>query len=179
VTEHAIQIYMITDFNLHMTQRRLVSLPVLFSALLVLAAIVSACGNGGGKSASPPALPRDVAESDYQTTPSGLKIYDFNDGDRLIAESGDRVTVNYTGWLRSDSTQFDSSIGRDPFSFQIGGRVIEGWNEGVQGMKVGGERQLVIPPELGYGASGQGPIPPNATLIFEIEMLEIEKPDSE
>lgn len=157
-----------------MTQRRIVSLPVLFSALLVLTTIISACGNG----ASPPVLPRDVAESDYQTTPSGLKIHDFNDGDSLAAESGDRVTVNYTGWLRSDSTRFDSSIGRGPFSFQIGGRVIEGWNEGVQGMRVGGERQLVIPPELGYGASGQRSIPPNATLIFEIEMLEIQKADA-
>lgn len=161
-----------------MTHRRLVSLPVVFSALLVLATLLSACGDGGGESASPPALPQDVAASDYQTTQSGLQIYDFSEGSGEMAETGDRVTVNYTGWLRSDSTRFDSSIGRGPFEFQIGGRVIDGWNEGVQGMQVGGERQLVIPPELAYGASGTGPIPPNATLIFEIEMLEIQKADS-
>jgi len=161
-----------------MTERRFFSLPVLLSALLVLTTIVSACGNEGGESASPPALPRDVAESDYRTTQSGLKIHDFNEGSGATAEAGDRVTVNYTGWLRSDSTRFDSSIGRGPFEFQIGGRVIDGWNEGVQGMQVGGERQLVVPPELGYGASGRGAIPPNATLIFEIEMLEIQKAGS-
>jgi peptidylprolyl isomerase len=160
-----------------MTHRRLHSFPVLFSVLLILAPLVSACGNGGD-SASPPTLPRDVAESDYRTTQSGLKIHDFNDGSGATAEQGDQVTVNYTGWLRSDSTRFDSSIGRGPFDFQIGGRVIDGWNEGVQGMQVGGERQLVIPPELGYGASGQGPIPPNSTLIFEIEVLEIQKQGS-
>jgi FKBP-type peptidyl-prolyl cis-trans isomerase len=91
---------------------------------------------------------------------------------------GDVVTVEYTGWLRSDSTRFDSSVGREPFTFQLGaGRVIEGWDEGVVGMRVGGERSLVIPPELAYGDTGAGSaIPPGATLIFEIELLDLDRP---
>jgi FKBP-type peptidyl-prolyl cis-trans isomerase FkpA len=107
------------------------------------------------------------------TTASGLVIEELvvSDGDEAAA--GQTVTVHYTGWL-TDGRKFDSSKDRnDPFVFPLGQRhVIAGWDEGVQGMKVGGRRKLTIPPQLGYGARGAGGvIPPNATLIFEVELL--------
>ncbi|HIP52976.1 MAG TPA: FKBP-type peptidyl-prolyl cis-trans isomerase [Chromatiales bacterium] len=108
-------------------------------------------------------------------TDSGLQYEDLVVGEGEEARSGDRVSVHYTGWL-TDGTKFDSSIDRnEPFSFPLGGgRVIRGWDEGVQGMRVGGRRRLTISPQLGYGVAGAGGvIPPNATLIFEIELLEI------
>jgi FKBP-type peptidyl-prolyl cis-trans isomerase FkpA len=109
------------------------------------------------------------------TTASGLIYEDVLIGDGAEAAAGHQVSVHYTGWL-TDGTKFDSSKDRnDPFEFHLGGRqVIAGWDEGVQGMKVGGTRKLTIPPELGYGARGAGGvIPPNATLVFEVELLAI------
>lgn len=106
-------------------------------------------------------------------TPSGLLIEDITVGAGETAEAGLRVTVHYTGWL-TNGTKFDSSKDRgDPFSFPLGRQhVIAGWDEGVQGMRVGGVRKLTIPPSLGYGARGAGGvIPPNATLVFEVELL--------
>jgi FKBP-type peptidyl-prolyl cis-trans isomerase FkpA len=111
------------------------------------------------------------------TTPSGLIIDDLVVGAGKTAAAGQTVTVHYTGWLLfggEKGKKFDSSKDRgDPFGFPLGaGHVIKGWDEGVQGMKVGGTRKLTIPPELGYGARGAGgAIPPNATLIFEVELL--------
>ncbi|HEV7915653.1 MAG TPA: FKBP-type peptidyl-prolyl cis-trans isomerase [Albitalea sp.] len=111
------------------------------------------------------------------TTPSGLQYEDTVPGSGDEARAGQNVTVHYTGWLYDNGvkgTKFDSSKDRrDPFAFGLGqGQVIRGWDEGVQGMKVGGTRVLVIPPELGYGARGAGgAIPPNATLMFEVELL--------
>ena len=109
------------------------------------------------------------------TTTSGLVYEELAVGEGAEAASGCRVTVHYTGWL-TDGTQFDSSKDRDdPFRFHLGkGQVIAGWDEGVSGMKVGGRRKLTIPPQLGYGARGAGGvIPPNATLVFEVELLEV------
>ena len=109
-------------------------------------------------------------------TESGLVIEDLAVGEGAEASAGQHVTVHYTGWL-TDGQKFDSSKDRDdPFDFPLGGRhVIAGWDEGVQGMKVGGTRKLTIPPELGYGKRGAGAvIPPNATLIFEVELLAID-----
>ena len=106
------------------------------------------------------------------TMPSGLKYQDVKVGDGAVAEQGSAVTVDYTGWL-TDGTKFDSSKDHgQPFQFQIGaGQVIRGWDEGVKGMRVGGVRRLTIPPDLGYGAQGAGGvIPPNATLVFEVEL---------
>lgn len=109
------------------------------------------------------------------TTPSGLVIEDVVVGNGAEAVARRQVVVHYTGWL-TDGTKFDSSKDRDePFVFPLGMRhVIAGWDEGVQGMKVGGIRKLTIPPQLGYGARGAGGvIPPNATLVFEVELLDV------
>lgn len=109
------------------------------------------------------------------TTDSGLIIEDLTVGDGATAKAGQSVTVHYTGWLTNGS-KFDSSKDRnDPFQFVLaGGMVIPGWDEGVQGMQVGGVRKLTIPPNLGYGARGAGGvIPPNATLVFEVELLKV------
>jgi FKBP-type peptidyl-prolyl cis-trans isomerase FkpA len=107
------------------------------------------------------------------TTASGLIIEELKVGTGAEAAAGQHVSVHYTGWL-TDGTKFDSSKDRgDPFEFPLGaGHVIRGWDEGVQGMKVGGSRKLTIPADLGYGARGAGGvIPPNATLVFEVELL--------
>jgi FKBP-type peptidyl-prolyl cis-trans isomerase FkpA len=106
------------------------------------------------------------------TTKSGLQYWDLKKGTGAAAKSGDQVKVHYTGWL-TDGKKFDSSVDRnEPFDFKLGqGMVIKGWDEGVAGMKVGGKRQLRIPPELAYGPGGSGPIPPNATLVFDVELL--------
>ena len=111
------------------------------------------------------------------TTPSGLRIIDVKQGTGPVPQAGQVVTVNYTGWLFVDGKKdkkFDSSLDRgEPFSFTLGqGQVIKGWDEGVATMHVGGERTLIIPPDLGYGARGAGGvIPPNATLIFDVDLL--------
>ncbi|MBL8073964.1 MAG: FKBP-type peptidyl-prolyl cis-trans isomerase [Nitrospira sp.] len=117
-----------------------------------------------------------MAENNQEvTTPSGLKYVDQVVGTGEAAVAGKNVSVHYTGWLESGK-KFDSSVDRgQPFSFPLGaGRVIKGWDEGVQGMKVGGKRKLTIPSDLGYGSRGAGGvIPPNATLIFDVELLGI------
>ncbi len=106
---------------------------------------------------------------------SELKIEDLVVGGGAEAKAGHRVSVHYTGWL-TNGTKFDSSVDRgQPFDFPLGGgRVIKGWDQGVEGMRIGGRRRLTIPPELGYGSRGAGGvIPPNATLVFEVELLGI------
>lgn len=121
-----------------------------------------------------PGLEVDLTGMDYRRH-SGLYVEDVVVGEGARADSGDIVTVHYTGWLPS-GRKFDSSRDSgDPFDVAIGyGRVVQGWDQGIVGMRVGGQRRLVIPPALGYGARGQGPIPGNATLVFDVELLEVE-----
>ena len=114
------------------------------------------------------------------TTDTGLQYIDQKVGDGAEAISGKEVVVHYTGWLKTETgdkgTQFDSSVKRgDPFKFPLGaGMVIRGWDEGVQGMKIGGKRQLIIPSKLAYGSRGAGKlIPPDSDLIFDVELLEV------
>lgn len=142
------------------------------SALALATAIaMSAC-----KRAEPP------APAATGTAPAlALQKIDTVVGTGKEATSGSTAVVNYTGWLyepKAESqhgAQFDSSVGRSPFSFQVdGGQVIKGWDIGVQGMKVGGKRTIIVPAEMGYGANGIGPIPPNANLIFDIELLDVQ-----
>src|SRR5215813_8021485 len=122
-----------------------------------------------------------AGQANMTTTKSGLKYSDQKVGTGDVAMKGDNVSVHYTGWLYMEGkrgAKFDSSLDRNmPFEFPLGaGKVIRGWDEGVEGMKVGGKRELIIPPDLGYGARGAaGVIPPNATLDFEVELLKVSK----
>ena len=109
-----------------------------------------------------------------ESPPKTLVIKDLVVGTGDEAQVGDQVTVNYTGWLWHGA-EFDSSVGGEPFPFTLGqGDVIKGWDQGIVGMRVGGTRKLTIPPDLAYGATGYGDIPPNATLVFEVELLAVE-----
>ena len=137
-----------------------------FLVIAVLGLLATVSGSGEGK---------------VITTPSGLKYIDHAVGTGDEAVNGATCQMDYTGWLYEDgkrTKKFDSSVDRGrPFSFKLGaGAVIKGWDEGVRGMKVGGKRELIIPPELGYGARGYpGIIPPNSTLNFEVELLGVKK----
>jgi FKBP-type peptidyl-prolyl cis-trans isomerase len=114
--------------------------------------------------------PSAVAQEAINTS---VVIQDQAVGTGAEAKTGDVVTVNYTGRL-SDGSVFDSSVGRKPLQFMLGiGQVIPGWDQGLVGMKVGGKRLLIIPPALAYGSQGIGPIPPNSTLIFEVDLLDV------
>lgn len=131
--------------------------------------------------AAPATQPREGAE---RTTESGLKIIEVKPvAEPLAAQAGDIVWVHYTGRLQSNGQVFDSSVRRgpeEPIAFPLGkGQVIKGWDEGIAGMRVGDKRKLVIPPDLGYGARGTpgGPIPPNATLEFDVELVGIYRPE--
>ncbi len=146
---------------------------VLFLALTMA---LAACGgdddgDDGGGGQVPPGVP--TVEAEATVTDSGLQIIDVVVGDGDVAEAGSTLTVHYTGWLM-DGTKFESSHDSgQPVSFKLQG-LIPGWEEGVPGMQVGGVRRLVIPPELAYGEAGRAPkIPPNAELIFDIELLEV------
>lgn len=127
-----------------------------------------------GVASAAPAAPTKIDPSQIKTLPDGLKYADLTPGTGAEATAGKQVQVHYTGWLEN-GTKFDSSLDRgEPFPLTLGGgQVIKGWDEGLVGMKVGGKRQLIIPPDLGYGAQAQGPIPANSTLIFEVEMLDV------
>ena len=112
-----------------------------------------------------------LSGTDDSAQPSQLVMQDETVGTGAVAQAGDVVSVNYTGKLE-DGTVFDTSVGKAPIQFTLGiGQVIPGWDQGLVGMKVGGKRLLIIPPSLGYGASGYGPIPPNSTLVFEVSLV--------
>jgi len=140
-------------------------------------ALVTALAGVGAAMAPTPAVAQAAGAT--TTTPSGLKITDSKVGTGATPKSGQICVMHYTGWLYEGGAKgkkFDSSLDRgQPFEFPIGQRrVIAGWDEGVATMKVGGKRTLIIPPELGYGARGAGGvIPPNATLIFDVELLDV------
>jgi peptidylprolyl isomerase len=120
---------------------------------------------------------RAVAQTEKKlvTTTSGLQYEELKEGTGPAAKAGDTVSVHYTGTLKSNGKKFDSSVGGEPFEFKLGaGMVIKGWDEGVAGIKVGGKRKLIIPAALAYGKRGAGAdIPPDADLVFEVELLKI------
>ena len=147
--------------------------------LVVLACIAGGCDTGINEEPPPVLvlLPREVEEDEYTTTESGLQYHDFVIGDGQEADSTDRIKVHYAGWLSNERLTGSSYPTDLPITIHLASdAVIEGWTEGIPGMREGGERQLVVPPELGYGEAGfeQAGIPPNATLIYEIELLSIE-----
>ena len=142
----------------------------------VMVAGLMGCGGGSGVPDQSPDAPTEVAESDYVETESGLQYHDLKVGSGAEAAKGKKVTVHYTGWLTSGK-KFDSSIDKDrAFSLSLGaGQVIPGWDEGIEGMRVGGHRQLVVPSDLAYGDAGYPPIiPEKATLVFEVYLLDVE-----
>ena len=142
--------------------------------LLLCLIIFTSCG----KTINSPIqdTPQQISATQYSTTTRGVLFYDITVGTGNVTQPGRLLTVHYAGWLES-GVKFDSSVDRrETFQFVIGvGQVIPGWDEGVSGMRVGGHRQIIIPPELAYGANGSsGVIPPNATLIFEIELIKVQ-----
>ncbi|TMC50566.1 MAG: FKBP-type peptidyl-prolyl cis-trans isomerase [Chloroflexi bacterium] len=163
-------------------------------ALLLTAAlgvVLAACGANGPDSTGAPSTGAANVQGGCTLTPTpggddlctsvqlqlvrgGLKVGDIERGTGAAAQAGETLTVQYTGWLDSNDQLFDTSrrSGRQPFTFVLGrGEVIKGWDQGLVGMRVGGKRRLVIPPALAYGSAGRSPIPPNATLIFDIELV--------
>ena len=160
--------------------RPLRRLAVVLPLALLLPLAAAACGSDEGTPFAP--LPASVqfapqlgVELSAMTrTSSGLYYRDLAVGTGRAAASGNVVAVGYTGWL-TDGTQFDASAAGDPIVFRLGvGQVIDGWDEGIQGMREGGRRQLVIPAGLAYGASGNGPIPADAPLVFTVELVDVQ-----
>ena len=152
--------------SLARSRRSLLTFGVMFGVVVLLASSRVGAADGPSKTTGK-----------GSKTSSGLQYWDLKKGTGPVAKAGQTVKVHYTGWL-TDGKKFDSSLDRgEPLEFKLGaGMVIKGWDEGVQGIKVGGKRKLIIPPELGYGKKGFGKeIPPDAELIFEVELLKIKK----
>ena len=148
------------------------SLSVRLLVVVVALSAAAACGGGGNGGPTAPSSP--VANVPYSQT-------DIRVGTGPAATNGNVLTVHYAGWLYSPTAPeqkgalFDTSLTRGPYQFQLGaGAVIRGWHQGIPGMQVGGIRRLVLPPDLAYGSTGSGAIPPNATLVFEVELLAIQ-----
>lgn len=158
--------------------RRLIGVGIFAAVLAVVVVIVAVANSGeddGGSSTAEP-KPKPTVEVPAGPAPDELVVEDIEEGDGAEAESGDTVSVNYVGVLYENGEEFDASFDTgQPFEFQLGaGNVIPGWDQGVEGMKVGGRRQLIIPPELAYGAQGSPPdIPPDSTLVFVIDLLSV------
>ena len=154
-----------------MSAQKFIPMLVIIIVVVIIAAFAVTRGRAQSDNSSPTKVEGKPTTTDY-----GLQYWEIKAGTGDTAVAGNRVRVHYTGWL-ADGKKFDSSVDRgQPFAFSLGaGEVIPGWDQGVAGMKVGGKRQLRIPPELGYGARGAGGglIPPNATLIFDVELLGI------
>lgn len=147
---------------------------LLATGFIITTFSLAACTKGCGSEEATTTKTGETPNMTAAATPSaGLKIEDQKVGNGAEAVAGKTISVHYTGWL-TNGRKFDSSVDRgQPFTFQLGqGQVIRGWDEGFAGMKVGGKRKLTIPPEMGYGARGAGAvIPPNSTLVFEVELL--------
>ena len=151
-----------------------------FIRLMMIAAVIALAGCQPAAEESSTVTP--VAGTEENTRMDELQIIDIESGDGALAESGKNVVVHYTGWLYDAAAddnkgeKFDSSVDRNqPFQFALGaGMVIRGWDEGFAGMQVGGKRRLVIPPDMAYGERGVGPIPPNAVLLFDVELLDVQ-----
>jgi len=151
--------------------------PVLQSTLVasVVAMIaLAACGGDSGPDGNAPGIPKLTGE--VKETDSGLRFVDEVTGDGVAPQQGQVVVAHYTGWL-TDGTKFDSSRDKDqPYAFRIGvGAVIAGWDEGLATMKAGGKRRLIVPPDLAYGDAARPGIPPGSTLIFDVELLEVQQ----
>jgi len=150
---------------------------IAIAIVLSLTAVFLLAQTATRKSAAPNTSAPTKVTGDGVKTPSGLIYWDIRVGNAATAKEGSHVRVHYTGWL-TNGKKFDSSVDAGkPFDFTIGnGEVIKGWEEGVAGMRAGGKRQLRIPPDLAYGAEGtpDGPIPPNATLIFDVQLLAVQ-----
>jgi FKBP-type peptidyl-prolyl cis-trans isomerase len=157
--------------------RRRLTIAGLIAAAVVVIVVMALVTAGDDNEGAPTAAAPGECDESPQTLDSGVVVEDQECGDGEEAERGDLVTVHYTGTLENGE-KFDSSRDRgQPFELRLGaGMVIPGWEEGLPGMRAGGTRELTIPPELGYGEAGRPPeIPPNSTLVFEIELLEVEK----
>ena len=154
-------------------------------AAALASALVIGCGGGAGEAepgVAPPVDPSmlffapelELDLSEFEQRSSGLYVQDVVVGDGPVARRTSRVWIHYVGWL-PDGTVFDASLGGDPYHTRLGGNeVIRGWNEGIVGMRRGGVRRLVVPPRLGYGSAGRGDVPPNATLVFRLELVDVD-----
>ena len=156
--------------------------PLFTASLLALSLTLSLAACDRAKTPAPAATTPEVASASGAAPAAAVNFQkiDTQAGTGKDAVAGATAVVHYTGWIYEPASpaqhgaQFDSSVGREPFSFPLGGgQVIKGWDEGVQGMKVGGKRTLIIPASMGYGDNGAGPIPPNANLIFDVELLDV------